>query len=161
VHRSDLARLVERVVKTVLFTLALVACTRTTTATQPDAAAPPEVLPADAYYVQDNTPCGAPEPQDCVFELGFCTDASYRLLMGDVITVGTYQLEAGLAVDETRASSSISPRSSSSRATGSTWIAARGRRPPKPSMRPSAARTGLPRENETTVVQDPDVACLQ
>ena len=78
-----------------IFALVLLAACTTS---QPSA---PATLQRDAYYVQGTAPCGAPEPQDCVFELGFCTDGSYGFLMGDVMNPGTYQLENGLAVDET------------------------------------------------------------
>jgi hypothetical protein len=88
----------ERIVKA-LFALALVACTRNTSTPPPDAEV--QLLSNDVYFDQGTPPCGAPSPQDCTFELGFCTDASYRFLMGDVITAGTYQLENGNAVDET------------------------------------------------------------
>jgi len=68
----------------------------------PDAGpAPGTTLPTAAYYMQGTTVnCGAPSPQDCVFELGFCRDGAWAMRVGDVIESGTYALDQGQAVME-------------------------------------------------------------
>ncbi len=56
-------------------------------------------LPSDAYY-QGPPPCAEPGPVECEFELAFCTDGTYTLLLGDDGTVGMYRVDDGVAIDD-------------------------------------------------------------
>ncbi|MBA3461183.1 MAG: hypothetical protein H0T46_14560 [Deltaproteobacteria bacterium] len=74
----------------------------------------PPVLPSDAYFTgvpsqfSSTEECLAnsrhPYGWDCSFELAFCHTGAAGYRQGDVITVGTYQLDDGLAVGKLGAS---------------------------------------------------------
>jgi len=68
----------------------------------------PAVLPSDAYFTGvpsqfssvDECLASSSHPYgwDCAFELAFCHTGAAGYRMGDVITVGTYSLDEGLAI---------------------------------------------------------------
>jgi hypothetical protein len=119
-----------------IFCVLLAACTSPSSPPGPTPADP--VLPSDAYY-QGPPPCAEPGPVECEFELAFCTDGTYTLLLGDDGTVGTYRIDDGVAIDD----------NSGFEFDFTTQTITAG---------PNAGDGPL---QPTTVVQDADVACTQ
>lgn len=86
----------------VLLPIALAAACVSTTSSEPP------LLPTDTYYTgvpsrfSSTDECLAssthPYGWDCSYELAFCHTGAAGYRMGDVITVGTYSLDEGLAI---------------------------------------------------------------
>jgi hypothetical protein len=96
---------VDGVVRATLF-IALAACAAQPTSppADDDSAVAPVPLSVDTYFILAMPACGAPNPEACVMELGFCADGSYAHKLGDVITTGTYGVdELSIALDTTAA----------------------------------------------------------
>ncbi len=69
-----------------------------------DSVAPLVPLSVDTYFILAMPACGAPNPEACVMELGFCADGTYAHKLGDVITTGVYGVdEQSIAVDTSAA----------------------------------------------------------
>lgn len=84
--------------------VALAACAGQPVPEDDVAQAPLVPLSADTYFILGVPSCGAPTPEGCVMELGFCADGSYTHKRGDVITSGAYGVdEQSIAVDEAAA----------------------------------------------------------
>jgi hypothetical protein len=66
-----------------------------------------DVLPTDAYYIIATPECLASsnDPAQCAFELGFCVDGTYSLVLSlsGSAESGTYAIEDGVAIDDSNA----------------------------------------------------------
>ncbi|HEY1549226.1 MAG TPA: hypothetical protein VGG28_15480 [Kofleriaceae bacterium] len=61
-------------------------------------------LSVDTYFILSTPDCDAPSPEDCVMELGFCTDGSYARKHGEAIMTSSYGVDdQSIAVDTSAA----------------------------------------------------------
>jgi hypothetical protein len=100
---------VDGVVRAILCAVVLAACGTqplTSSSPPPDGDSPVPLVPlsVDTYFILAMPACGAPNPEGCVMELGFCADGSYAHKLGDAITIGAYGVdEQSIAVDTSAA----------------------------------------------------------
>lgn len=90
----------ECIVRAGFVLVALAACT-VNAKTSGSEAQPGEPLEIDTYfmYASGPTPCNMPVIDACIFEVGFCSDGTYALKFGDIITRGTYVTDELILVD--------------------------------------------------------------